>query len=367
MFLMRETLTINIRKTLTRKLLAGQIPVGGRIPTESELAKNFRVSLTTVRRAVEGLVHDGLLIRRQGSGTYVADGRRRRRQTIGLVIPETRFSPFYMQMAAAMEPCLRTDNYAAVLLVAEDIDAFHQALRNARSELDGLIVCGYLIHHDELRKEGIPYVLAGTETQADADCVCFDMKSGAATAVRHLIDLGHRRILFFSNHCPTRIVHPKQEDFGINMETDGRYLGYRQAMAQAGLETSPDWVFQAGPSRRSGYETMKQILTQRRIEFSAVFAGTDTIADGAAQTLREAGLGVPADVSLVGCDNLQDAADHVLGLTTIDLRIDQAARRAVELLIERIEHPRDDEFRCVGLVPKLIIRESTGLCRSTGR
>ncbi len=357
---MKETLTINVQKALRDDLIQKRVSPGKRIPTEVELARAYRVSLTTVRRAVEGLVSDGLLVKRQGSGTYVADGRRVRQQTMGLVIPDAKYSPFYMQMAMRLEPELRDRGYSTVLLVAEDVDGFHRSIRGSKKNFDGLVICGYLIRHQELRAEGIPYVIAGTETPTDADCVYFDLAAGAGNAVKYLIELGHRKILFFSNHSSPGVEHPRIQDIGFDLQNDVRYKGYHQAMEAAGIEVDPSRVFLAGPSRRQGYETMKRLLAEGRRDFTGVFAGNDMIADGAGQAMREAGIEIPKDVSLIGCDNIQDAADHLVSLTTIDLRIEEAAARAVGLLLDRIEHSLTDEYRCISLVPKLVVRNTTG-------
>jgi DNA-binding LacI/PurR family transcriptional regulator len=357
---MKETLTLTVQKALQNELINKRVSPGFRIPTEMELAGAYRVSLTTVRRAIDGLVSNGLLIKKQGSGTYVAERHQVRQRTIGLVIPDMKFSPFYTQMAARLEPELRDRDYRTVLYVAEDLEGFHRSIHGEKKHFDGLIICGYLIRHQELRAEGVPYVIAGTESPTDADCVCFDLAAGAGHAVKHLIELGHRNILFFSNHSPPGVEHPRIQDMGVNLSNDLRYKGYRQTMEEEGIEVEPSWVFPAGPSRRQGYETMKRLLGEGRRNFTAVFAGNDMIADGAAQAMREAGIEIPKDVSLVGCDNIQDTADHLVSLTTIDLRLEDVAKRAIDLLLDRIEHSLTDEYRCISLVPKLVIRNTTG-------
>jgi LacI family transcriptional regulator len=354
---MRATLTNQVRETIKQQVYSGLRP-GTRIPTEEELSSIHSVSVTTIRRAIDGLVADGLLVRRQGSGTYVTDRRKARNQTVGLVIPDSKFSPFYGRMAAGLTPLLQSHGYSSMLFVAEDIDSLHQAIRSAKKRLDGVIVCGYLIRHEELREERIPYVIAGSEGRIDADCVCFDLSAGTRNAVGHLVELGHREILFLSNLSAEGFEHPKF-DMDRPIESNPRFVGYKEALERAGISVRNELVVRAGPSRLSGYQTMKRFLSEG-VCFSAVFAGNDQIAEGAAQAMREAGIEIPEKVSLIGCDNIQDASDRLIALTTIDLRLEDVARRSVELLMDRIERPLANEYRCISLVPQLVPRGTTG-------
>jgi LacI family transcriptional regulator len=104
---------------------------------------------------------------------------------------------------------------------------------------------------------------------------------------------------------------------------------------------------------------MKKILKEGKLDYTAIFAGTDVVAEGAILALVEAGIKVPQDVSVIGCDNIADSQDFMIPLTTMSLRISEVATRAVDLLIKRIDQSIEGEYHCISLIPQLVIRSTT--------
>ncbi len=150
----------------------------------------------------------------------------------------------------------------------------------------------------------LPVVVVGRHIPAIAErCVYLDNVAGGALATRHLLERGHRRIA----HIAGLMRIPDARD---------RLAGYRQALAENDLPFEESLVAEGGFVEDGGYHAMQQLL-QRDAGFTAVFAANDQSAAGALKALREAGLRVPEDVSLVGFDDLLIGHYLYPALTTV--------------------------------------------------
>ena len=111
------------------------------------------------------------------------------------------------------------------------------------------------------------------------------------------------------------------------------------------------------PSPQVGYRLIKDLLS-RGHKFTALFAYNDTSAIGAIRAIREAGLRVPEDISVVGFDDIRDAAYHLPSLTTVRQPLRKMGEIAAQTLVERIEGRKDYPDQ-IAIEPSLIVREST--------
>ena len=155
-----------------------------------------------------------------------------------------------------------------------------------------------------VRQSGLPVVVVGRHIPAIAErCVYLDNVAGGALATRHLLERGHRRIAHIA---------------GLMRITDARdrLTGYRQALAENDLPFEDVLVAEGGFVEDGGYRAMLQLL-ERDAGFTAVFAANDQSAAGALKALRETGLRVPDDISLVGFDDLLIAHYLFPALTTV--------------------------------------------------
>ncbi|MEZ0068333.1 LacI family transcriptional regulator [Streptacidiphilus sp. MAP12-20] len=200
-----------------------------------------------------------------------------------------------------------------------------------------------------LAAEGTRLVLCGRPAiAADAPAVVveFDQEAGALAATRHLLALGHRRILHLSGPL----------DFTM---TTARQAGYRRALAEHGRDTAGGAdalpVLQASTSlgREGGHAAMTDRLAQGGPDFTAVLAANDSAAAGVSQALREAGLRVPEDVSVIGFDDVAFAAD--LGLTTVHIPARELGLAAFDLATRP-----DQPAGALMLPTRLVVRATTG-------
>jgi DNA-binding LacI/PurR family transcriptional regulator len=173
-----------------------------------------------------------------------------------------------------------------------------------------------------------------------------DNRIAAQNAVQYLIKLGHTKIATISNS-------PQNFSSGYD-----RIQGYKDALLSAGLPFDERLIRYADFDPQSGYRQMKSLLSDR--VFTAVFVASDNVAIGAKAALREAGLGVPEDISMIGFDDIPWAQFSDPPLTTIRLPAQKLARTACVVLMDLLEGKEPPTRRLI-LDTELVIRKS---CRS---
>jgi LacI family transcriptional regulator, galactose operon repressor len=168
--------------------------------------------------------------------------------------------------------------------------------------------------------------------------------SGADQAMRHLLGLGHRRI--------AQITGPRGW-----LATEDRRLGYRAALAAAGILPDPALEVESVPEIAPGREAAEYLLDLPEPP-TAIFAFNDNIAIGATQAARARGLSVPGDLSVVGFDDVEHATIVTPALTTVRQPLAEMGRTAVSLLNRLLERQRFETLH-VELATRLVVREST--------
>lgn len=327
-----------------------------RLPTENELADRYRVSKITIRRAVDRMVQNNYVQRQRRNGSFVVDRRTLEPQyTIGLIIPD---DPFYEAIAGRIETALTREGHRAPRFSVNDAEGFLDQLAVQGYLLDGIIVCGYLVGHARLTASGIPYVLAGGEGYQSADNVVFDLRYGVRLAVEHLIAKGHRDILFLSHYEPDMQL-ASRIDRNFIFESSARYQGYCDALEAAGIAIDPANVIHLGNSKRNACVRLRELVAAGELHSSAIFASNDTLAEGAAMALAGAGVRIPEQISLIGCNNLTEEEELLLPLTTLDLRLDDVGGNALQLLFAQLPVNREHEYRSISIIPRLVRPEGT--------
>lgn len=212
--------------------------------------------------------------------------------------------------------------------------------------------------YEEIRgfSQGTPLVITGTARGAKQPSVVFDQQYGSALAMNYLLDLGHRQIAEISGPLGDE-TRPGHYDAIIRHQT------YLATLLAHGRTTGP-WV-SGDFSIEGGYEAALRLVDLQE-PFTAIFSGNDRMALGALHALRERGLRVPEDVSIVGYDDMLEAAYFDPPLTTVRQDLDHLSRESVEYLINLIEDPEAYVHQRV-LYPELVVRESTRPMRESMR
>ena len=193
---------------------------------------------------------------------------------------------------------------------------------------------------------GIPVVITQGVSAGQPMAAGIDQHAGAVLATEHLLDLGHRKVAHVAG--PADWVEAVQ-----------RRDGWRDAHAGRGLLPGPelagDW------SAQSGYEAGRLIADDPDI--TAVFAANDAMALGLLKALHERGRRVPEEVSVVGFDDVPEAAFYWPGLTTVRQDFTELGTRAVELALRALEGEADASLDLVR--PELVVRDSTASARAS--
>lgn len=185
----------------------------------------------------------------------------------------------------------------------------------------------------------VPFVTLQT-TDLGAHSMSVDQVAGARLATRHLISLGHTEIMHISG----------PQDW---IEAEARMQGFFDEITAAGLRARApilgDW------SAHFGYYAGLELLRVR--DFTAVFAGNDQMALGFMHACRDLGLSIPGDISVVGFDDIPEAAHFSPPLTTIRQNFTEIGRRAISLLLSELRG--DTALAHDQILPELVLREST--------
>ena len=326
----------------------------------NDVARRAGVSVATVSRALRGLPNVAPSTRERVLDAaheleYVADPNAARlaagrSRSIGMVVPLfTQW--FFTQCVAGAEAVLAANEYETLLYNVggkESRDRFLTELP-FRKRVDGLVLVDLPISEDEMATllgAGAPIVTVGVRTSL-APSVTIDNYGAAATATRHLANLGHEHIALLGN------LRDDPLEFRAPVE---RRRGYQDALAERGLPVRPELDVPGNFSLEGGAEAMAQLLAVERPP-TGVFAMSDEMAIGALKTVRDSGLRIPDDISVIGFDD-HDMAEFT-GLTTIHQPVVDHGEVAAELLLKRAEDP-DCEPDHIAMPTKLVVRTTTG-------
>ena len=209
--------------------------------------------------------------------------------------------------------------------------------------VDGIVIVapqvGTLNLLEELAGE-VPYVMLQSRQSGDPHELFFDQIAGARAATRHLIELGHRNIV--------HVAGPQKW-----IEADARMQGFLLEMIDADMPVTPpilgDWT------AAFGHHAGEQLARERDV--TAVFASNDQMALGLLHAFRAAGRSVPGDVSVVGFDDIPDAAYFCPPLTTVRQDFEELGRQCVSRLLGA--RALEPYASVSGLAPRLVVRDST--------
>lgn len=270
-------------------------------------------------------------------------------QTIGILIPDIS-NPFFGELVKGVQHRIEEFGYTLFLGNTEQDSgkevAYLKALR--QKLVDGVILVGLASHHDLLVPllEGSAAVCLDRNVDLPgATLVQIDNRAGARAATGHLIELGHKAIAHLTGVR------------GLSV-TRERFNGYRDALRGAGISYDASLVGEADFTEDAGYRATLALLRSRK-RVTAIFASNDLSAIGAMTAVQSQGLNVPADMSVVGFDDIHLAAYTSPRLTTIRQPIYEMGRKAAELLIEQIRAKGTVPAKRIEFRGELIVRESS--------
>ena len=272
----------------------------------------------------------------------------RRSRTVGIVsYGTTYYGPG--QMVANIETSVRERDYGLTLstLTEMSVEGLRTAIHELRSRsVDGIVLITPLANIDliEIRKlcRNVPFVMIDVALDEPVPSVVIDQRRGGMLAARHLLELGHRDI--------AEIRGPMAWS-GAVLRHEGMLAELHEAGLEPVLSVEGDW------SATSGHAAANRLL-DAGAPFSGLFASNDQMALGAMRALRERGLGVPDDVSVVGFDNLPESAFFEPPLTTVHQDFVSLGRESASYLSDLIDQ-RPTSRRQHVVEPELVVRSST--------
>lgn len=215
--------------------------------------------------------------------------------------------------------------------------------------VDGVIAVGIDNLHiaEEIKRQGYPSIFVDSSDFGDGfDYIKADNQTGAKKAVSHLVSLGHKRIAY--------IRGVDKSWFFNELE-----FGYMEALRSGGLRYDAGLVFEGGNSPRLGYETANRIL-DLPVRPTAIFTN-DITAIGVIKAIREMGLGIPEDISVVGFDDIDAAAYMEPALTTVKVLKTEMGELAAHRAVQYLKN-KDNLVQSKALLPvELIVRETSGI------
>ncbi|GAA2043664.1 LacI family DNA-binding transcriptional regulator [Catenulispora yoronensis] len=320
---------------------------GPRAATIRDVATRAGVSVATVSRVLTGnypvaAATRTKVLRAVRDLDYVVNAHARalagnRSKTIAVLLSNLT-SPFYNRVASGVEQqAMAEDRLCMVSTTGGDPEREVKLVETLREQsVDAVVLVGGAIDTPDYREHmarlarlldsaGSRLVVCGRPSPGEnlpVTVVEYDNAGGAFAATSHLLSLGHRRILFLGGDP-------------ANTTMRDRLGGYRRAIAAYGLDEDPGLVVTDAQLPNLAYAEVKKRLAAGPPDFTAVFAWDDHVAARALVALREAGVAVPDDVSVIGYNDEHEAQDVFPALTTVSIPHMELGREAVRLALHR--------------------------------
>ncbi len=333
---------------------------GGPVTTIKDVARTAGVSLATVSRVLNGsdrvrgetrrIVLDAAESLHYRPNSLARSLVTSRTSTLGVLLPDL-YGEFFSEVIRGVDVTARAHGYH--LLVSSSHASSEElmaAVRAMHGRIDGLIVMAPDLDAPEAlqrTQSSCPIVLLDGGTGVlDFDSISVANFEGARAAVRHLLDLGHRRV--------ATVTGPAG-----NLDAQQRLFGYRAAMREDGGEWAPELEWSGDFTEPSGYEAGTALLAALPAT-TAVFCANDYMAIGVLGRLAEAGVQVPGEVSIVGFDDIAMARYLTPALTTVHVDTHELGARAVRRVLEILRAESPPEPQSVILHATLVARASSG-------
>ncbi|GEM_PF-1905253 len=362
---------------------SGVYKPGDPIPPEISLAKEFGVNRSTVGKALASLASSGILVRRQGSGTFVSQDIN---ESFLHPNPEGSAIPHAACSSVAIISYIRTEDPNFKInpigqILAEIEDSISKSAKNCKvsfinmypelridsklinslknDRITGVIYIGYgnedVLYSNvvDLKNSGFQFVVSLHDSEiSEVDMVCTSQGEFGYLAANHLINKGHRKILYVLPDFNTKWI-------------DNRIEGFKRALSMAGYDFSNNMIIRYGKNigstpdggRKEGYEAA-EIILRKKISCTGIVAVNDAYAVGMIECFRTRGLDVPGKISIVGTDD--DFNFRSMNITTVKQPNREIGEATVEMFLRKLS---DEKERCCYekrfVKPKLIERNST--------
>ncbi len=241
-------------------------------------------------------------------------------------------NPFYSRIIEGIEDCLMERNLSLVTSIVrkEQIDNLEMPKILKEKSVDGVVLLGHMPEQyvAKVISSGIPAVMVDNQIQGiNLDAVVADNEGGVYSAVTDLIRLGHKKIAYLSR---------SDKRYSFNQRCDG----YKKALKDNGIEINEKFIIFGKEDETetdpTGYNWMKKIF-EGNDRPDAMVMCNDVNAILAINMLKDMGLSVPDDISVVGFDNIELSEHFIPSISTVNINKEEMGKKAVELLLANIE------------------------------
>jgi len=246
------------------------------------------------------------------------------------------------QMVEGVELAAKAHGYRVIFSSLEDV----QEVRRSGVEADGIVaivpVQSYVFDELERAFSNTPLIKIGIKPGDPSASVVIDQAGGTQKITQHLIDYGHRNIAYVSGPSAWYDAVARQESWLATLRKNG---------ITPGLSETGEWT------AASGYLATQRLIERGRGSFTAIVAANDQMALGAISALRQNGLRVPEDVSIVGFDDVPESEYFDPPLTTVRQDLAMVGKQSVDYLLQLIQKPDTPLFQQV-IYPEIVYRGS---------
>ena len=340
-----------LKQALLTDIQNGVYPPNSKLPSESQLRKKYNISSTPIKRVIRELVSEGIIYTIQGKGCFVNGSKLEtskiyqninidymRNKRIVFITPGM-LDGFYSPILQGLLKMIQKRGYRLEIYNSEGEYAVEMKLLSKCLEemISGLIFIPNSYERDyrhlfQIQKKGIPVILVDRNIKNSYfDYVGSDNINASKSAVKYLIKLGHKRILYWGRRW-------KKDNSSTILE---RYEGYRQALIESGIKIDPDLVLDDAKGTYYTWEIevedkVKKLL-KKKIKFTAIFAINDGLAINIYRKFKQIGIKVPQDVSIIAFDDSEIAEKFELPITTVRQDVYGMGLKAGEQLFKRID------------------------------
>lgn len=322
-----------LKEHLKKQISSGEISPGEKLPSETELVGAFRLSRHTVRKAFAELEHEGWIFREQGRGTFCSFRERDKANSIAVI---TTYISHYIfpYIMRGIERTLSSAGYILILANTwNDVRKETQCLENIlKQDIAGLIIeptksaeskanRGYF---SELEQRKIPFLfLHASYPDIESAYVVMDDEEGGFMATQYVLQMGHRNIAGIFKEDDLQGVRRRQ--------------GFRRATEEFGCHVPEQNIGSYSTEQLFSfpYQYTRRLLQQEHPP-SAIVCYNDEVAIKSMEAIRDAGLEVPRDVSVIGYDNSHLAEACLPKLTSINHPKEAMGSRAAELILDMV-------------------------------
>lgn len=288
--------------------------------------------------------------RRSMAARHLSTGIQHR--NVGVILPFITHPSFVERLRGIQRALDDDDNdFNLILYNVSEPGRYHEQLLAIveQAAVDGLLIATLTISNEQrelLTQAGIPFVTLSDECAGDLNCISPDNFSGGYIATQHLLELGHRRIAYVGDEFPNAYGFPTSEL---------RYEGYCSALKTYNAPYRTEYVCLGTHSEETAHQLTEGLLSLSEPP-SAIFAMSDIQAVGCILAVREAGLRVPEDISVIGFDDVQ--LSRFIGLTTVRQHLEQGGYLGMQLLLDMLMTPNNSVSRQLPPL-ELVVRGTT--------